>query len=90
MRIPRSVVVGGRKIKVEIVDVVDSNDPKCVGLADYTNGLILIKKKMKRSAQEAVFIHELFHHCNSSMHHGLLDSLAEQVYQVFKVNKLWR
>ena len=82
MRIPQRISVGGRKIKVKFVDMAD------LGIADYENGLILIKKGMKRSAQEAVFFHELFHHMNSSMSHSLLDSLAEQTYQVLKANRL--
>lgn len=61
-----------------------------LGLADYAGGLILIKKGMKRSAQEATFIHELFHHMNTTASHVLIDSLAEQTYQVFRNNKLFR
>jgi hypothetical protein len=82
MRIPKAITVGGRKIKVRFVDM------KPVGTADYENGEILIKKGMKRSAQEAVFFHEMFHHINTTMNHALLDSLAEQTYQVLKANKL--
>lgn len=82
MRIPKQVTIGGREIAVKFVDM------KPVGMADYENGEILIKKGMKRSAQEAVFFHELFHHINTTMSHALLDSLAEQTYQVLKTNKL--
>ena len=82
MRIPRAITVGGRKIRVKYVDMAP------VGMADYEHGEILIKKGMKRSAQEAVFFHEMFHHMNTTMSHSLLDSLAEQTYQVLKHNKL--
>lgn len=82
VRIPQTVTVGGRKIKVRLVEMND------LGIADYEHGLILIKKGMKRSAQEAVFFHELFHHMNSTMNHTVLDSLAEQTYQVLKHNRL--
>lgn len=61
-----------------------------LGLADYEKGLILIKRGMKRSAQEATFIHELFHHMNTTAGHALLDSLAEQTYQAFRNNKMFR
>ena len=84
MRIPQRLTVGGRKIRVKYVEM------KELGVADYEKGLILIKKNMKRSAQEAVFIHELFHHMNTTAPHALLDSFAEQVYHVFKANKLWK
>ena len=84
MKIPKQLTIGGRKIRVKFVDMDN------VGEADYENGLILIKKGMKRSAQESTFIHEVFHHMNTTMSHSLLDSLAEQTYQVFRHNKLWR
>lgn len=84
MRIPKTVSIGGRKIKVKFEDMPD------LGVADYENGLILIKKGMKRSAQEATFVHEMFHFMNTTMNHSLLDSLAEQTYQVLRVNKLWK
>jgi hypothetical protein len=82
MKIPRTVLVGGRRIKVRFVEMKD------LGIADYANGEIHIKKGMKRSAQEAVFIHELLHFCNTTMSHALLDSLAEQIYQVFKASRI--
>lgn len=86
MKIPRRLTIGGRKIRVKFVDFPDDS----VGVADYENGLILIKKKMKRSAQEATFMHELFHHMNTTAGHALLDSLAEQTYHVLKANKMLR
>lgn len=86
MRIPKQLAIGGRKIKVKFVEM----EKGCVGKADFENGLILIKKDMKRSAQEATFVHEMFHHMNTTMQHSVLDSLAEQTYQAFKVNKLWK
>jgi hypothetical protein len=82
MRIPKSITVGGRIVKIKLVDMEE------LGMADYERGEICIKKKMKRSAQEAVFFHEMFHMMNTTMNHALLDSLAEQTYQVLKHNKL--
>ena len=86
MRIPKQVTVGGRKIRIQFIEM-----PKgVVGTANYEDGTILIKKNMSRASQEATFIHELFHHMNTTMNHALLDSLAEQTYQVFRHNKLWK
>jgi hypothetical protein len=61
-----------------------------VGLADYARGIISINKHMRRPAQEATFIHEMYHFMNTTMNHALLDSLAEQTYQVFRHNRLWK
>jgi hypothetical protein len=82
MKIPRVVTIGGRRIKVKFVEMKD------LGIADYERGEILIKKGMKRSAQEAVFFHEIYHHMNSTLNHSVLDSLAEQTYQVLKHAKI--
>lgn len=84
MRIPKVLTLGGRKIKVRFVEMKD------LGVADYERGEILIKKDMKRGAQEATFVHEMFHFMNTTMNHALLDSLAEQTYQVLRANKLWK
>lgn len=84
MRIPKQISIGGRRVRVRFVDM------EHVGIADYEKGLILIKKNMKRSAQEATFLHEIFHHMNTTVQHSVLDSLAEQTYQVFRNNKLWK
>ena len=59
-----------------------------LGYADYEHGVIGLKKGMTRRATEATFVHELFHHMNTTAPHALLDSLAEQTYQVFKANKI--
>ena len=85
MKIPKVLTIGGRKIKVKFVDLKDA-----VGEADYVNGLILIQKGMKRSAQEATFFHECLHHCNTSLNHATLDSIAEQIYALLKNNKMLR
>lgn len=88
MRIPRTLLIGGHRIKVKYVDTVDKKDESCVGLADTSSGEILIRKRMKRSMQEATFFHEALHHMNVSINHALLDSIAEQMYQMLKVNKM--
>lgn len=84
MKIPRVATIGGRKIKTKFVDMKDA------GLADFERGEIHIKKKMKRSAQEATWIHEAFHHMNTTIPHALIDSLAEQTYALFRNNKMFR
>lgn len=78
MKIPRKLKIGGRTIKVRTKVMKD------LGLADYERGYIWLKRGMTREAKEAVFIHEAAHHCNSTISHNVLDSLSEQLYQVFK------
>lgn len=78
MRIPRKLQIGGRTIRVRHKVMKD------LGMADYEHGTIWLKRGMNREAKEAVFIHEAAHHCNSTISHSVLDSLSEQLYQVFK------
>lgn len=58
-------------------------------------GVISIRKSLARSKQWAILIHEILHVCNNtfgaddnSHDHMLLDSIAEQLYQVLTDNKL--
>lgn len=83
MKIPRKIKIGGRTIKVKY-EVM-----KSLGEARFEKNEIVLKKGMTREAQEATFIHEILHHMNSTMSHALLDSLAEQIYQVFKHNNMF-
>lgn len=78
MKIPRKLKIGGRTIKVKTAVM------KEMGIADYEKGQIILKRGLNREAKEAAFIHEAMHHCNTTMPHSLLDSLSEQMYQIFK------
>ena len=78
MRIPRKLKLRGRTIRVRHVKMDD------LGIADFAKSEILLKKGMKREAKEATLIHEILHHINSTLPHTTVDSLAEQLYQVFK------
>ncbi len=78
MKIPRSLKIGGRKIKVRFAVMEHA------GEADYEKGTITLKKGMTREAKEATFIHEMLHHMNTTLPHSTIDSLSEQIYQVFK------
>lgn len=49
-------------------------------------------KNLPQSQKESTLIHEIIHICNTEVgsenHHALISSLAEQLYQVLKDNKL--
>ena len=86
MKIPKKVKIGGHTIIVRQIEMVD--DSTCSGDAQYVSGQIRINKDLPQTRKEAVFIHEAMHHINSTLKHELLDSLAEQLYQFLKDNKL--
>lgn len=59
-----------------------------LGKTIYNDRIIMINKDADRSIQESTLIHEILHALNSQLDHTLLDSLAEQLYQVLKDNNL--
>jgi Zn-dependent peptidase ImmA (M78 family) len=86
MTIPKKLKIGGHIYKIRFANDLDDD-----AAIDNDKSEILIRKQLSKSQQESRLIHEIFHAMNSSTedrHHGLIDSLAEQFYQVLKDNKL--
>jgi Zn-dependent peptidase ImmA (M78 family) len=50
--------------------------------------VIYIGAELTDEAQVVTLIHEILHVCNATMDHEFLDSLAEQLGQVFIENNL--
>lgn len=59
-----------------------------LGKTIYNDRIIMINSDASRTIQESTLIHEILHALNSQLDHTLLDSLAEQLYQVLKDNNL--
>lgn len=87
MRIPRTLKIGAREVKIVYKKVIE-NDPRICGMAVYTKGEIWLRKGMEQKAKEATLLHEIGHFCNSTMSHAVWDSLAEQLYATLKINKM--
>jgi len=88
MKLPTKLKIGGHTITVREMEMVD--DTRCCGEASYAVGEIRINKDLPQTQKEASLIHEVLHFLNTTLDHALLDSLAEQMYQVLKDNKLLR
>lgn len=88
MIIPKKLKVGGHIFDV----VIEKMD--CMGSCNSTDNIINISKDAVQSQKEATLMHEIFHAINTTFSgghnfsHALLDSLAEQFYQVLRDNKL--
>lgn len=82
MKIPSSIKVGAHTIKVRTMSM-----DKC-GEFDREKLTIHLADWLPDTQREATFIHELFHVLNNELDHALLDSLAEQLYQVLRDNRL--
>ncbi len=84
--------VGGHIYSIIIKEMPEGENN--LATTDYNTATITIDKTiMVQSIRESTFIHEIMHAMNSTfgyegVEHGLLDSLAEQLYQVLKDNNL--
>lgn len=88
MKIPKKLKIGGHTIKIVFKELEGEN-----GSFDSSKNTIFINPNIPRSQQESTLFHEILHALNSTMDshdygHAFLDSFAEQLYQVFSVNKL--
>jgi len=87
MKIPKQVKVGGIWYKVKMVKGL-KEQISADGEYSPIENTISIDSEISKEAQVVTFIHEILHACNSTMNHEFLDSLAEQLYQVFHDNHL--
>lgn len=90
MRIPKQIKVGGHIIKIDMAKKLE-----VCGEFIRRKNLLRLDVDLPQSQKEVTFFHELFHAINvqfgeSNTEHALLDSFAEQLYQVLKDNKLLR
>lgn len=90
MKIPKTLKIGGH-----IFTVREKKLEKSAGETSYCDLEINIEKTMKQSAKESTLIHEIICHCINTtfcgegyIAHGLMDSIAEQLYQVLKDNNM--
>lgn len=93
MQIPKHVKVGGTLYKVIIAEEWEGGggthyDGELVH-SETLGNVIYIAKHLSDDAKQITLIHEILHGCNTTMNHEFLDSLAEQLYQVIKDNKLF-
>ena len=87
MKIPKKLKIGGHEVGVLFEELEGHAD------ASHILNEIRIDPSLAQSHQEASLFHEILHYLNPTMDdtqmgHALLDSLAEQLYQVLKDNDL--
>lgn len=89
MKIPPTLKIGGHTFKVDCSKKLPGDN----GETDIGLCVIRICKTLTQSQKEATLIHEMFHAINPTLDnehlgHALIDSLAEQLYQILSDNKL--
>lgn len=81
------------KIGGHTFQIIQKDLGEDLGETDFEEGIIYIHHKGPRSIKESTLIHEIFHVMNPTMDtspdgHRILESLAEQFYQVLADNKM--
>lgn len=92
MRIPSKLRIGGHVIRVDCSKELRNED---YGDFSAKTNVIRISKALTQSQKEVTLIHEILHGLNACFDmtpvgHMLLESLAQQLYQVLKDNRLLR
>lgn len=82
-----NIKIGGHTFIVEQRDL----DNDSLAETDFNTNKITIHSKSSRSIRESALIHEILHVLNPTMDtsddgHRILESLSEQLYQVFSDN----
>lgn len=83
--LPKKLKIGGHIVEVKLQKLHETN-----GEFDSETNIITISSEITDSQKESTLIHEIFHVMNTSVDegygHALIDSFAEQIYQVLKDN----
>lgn len=83
MRIPSTLKIGAHNYVVIRAPLLDKR-----GLHDPCARTITLDTDIDGTTLGATLIHEILHAINSELDHALLDSLAEQLFQVLHDNSL--
>jgi hypothetical protein len=85
MKIPSSLKIGAHTVKVVLEDKVEND---LDGMWDSRQNCIKLHRGLPASQLEVTLIHEIIHACNMEIKHSTVESLSQQLHQVFVDNKL--
>jgi hypothetical protein len=86
MKIPNKLKIGAHVY--EVVVAKDLFEGTTCGIQLRKDNKIGINAELPVSHQGATLLHEILHAINSELDHTILDSLAEQLYQVLSDNRM--
>ena len=87
MKIPKTLKIGGHVYKV-VLQGSSKLDNVNIGCTSRKENEIVLDISLPQDQIEATFFHEVLHTLNNELAHPIIDSLAEQLYQVFLDNHL--
>lgn len=92
--IPKTFQLLGREYKVKQENRVTVDGESVCGYCMSTDGIIKIRKNLKKDLKEHTFLHEITHaildslgHTELSANEGFVDSFSGALYQVLKTAK---
>lgn len=88
MKIPKTLKIGAHDY--EIVVTKDIFEGATCGIQLRKESKLGVNSDLPESHQGSTLFHEIFHALNSELDHTVLDSLAEQLYQVLADNSMLR
>lgn len=92
MKIPKKIKIGGKIYRVIIENLRDKAGSGDMSMVHPAQQKIWISNEMVQEQQESCFIHEIIEGIkfdnDLKLTHQTLQTLGEQLYQVFKDNKL--
>jgi len=88
MTIPKELKIGGHVYKIVFKEDPVADGEECPAYIDDERMEIVLGSKAGWTVREASLLHEALHAMNASLDHALLDSLAEQIYQMLKENDM--
>ena len=92
MRIPHTLKIGGHTVKV-VQTKMEDNPQSLMGKFDTTRNILTIDAELVQSQKEVTLFHEILHAINTEWDnqingHALLESIAQQLYQVLSDNNM--
>ena len=87
MKIPKKIKIGGHTYGIKQVANSPFFENDTCAKINRETGEILISKTLIQTEKELSLFHEIFHLINGELSEELVESLAQQVYQVCKDNK---
>jgi len=91
MKIPKKIKIGGHEFKIVFkkASLVDEGNADS-GSLDTDSNTIEINEKLTQSQKEVTLLHEIFHAMNTELNEVMVESLSQQLYQVFMDNKMFK
>ena len=91
MKLPKKLKIGGHIYEVKLVEAkraVHMNLDSAGSTSSHKTHVIEIDQNLAQTSREQTLLHEIFHAINGELEHALLESLSQQLYQVFKDNDM--